>query len=117
MSVTVAEPTQDTERTTLIQVGPLRLGLALLIALCLPLVFFADAQPEGWRVIPVYVGPVLAVIFIWLLLLDMLMSRVLMSEQPPEKRVRYRLAMKLDAALLAAIFLFWGPFFYGLLSG
>ncbi len=98
------------------QVGPLRLGLAVLIVLCLPLAFFTDAEASGWRIIPVYVGPVLAVIFVWLLLLDLLMSRVLMSEQPPEAQARYKMAMRLDAGLLAALLLFWGPFFYAVLK-
>lgn len=99
------------------RVGPLRVGLAVLVVLCLPLVFFANAEPVGWRIIPVYVAPTLVVILIWLLLFDLLMSRVLMSEKPPEARGQYRLALRLDGALLFALLAFWGPFFYALLEG
>lgn len=99
------------------RIGPLRLGLAVFVVLCLPQVFLANAEPAGWWIIPVYVAPVLVVILLWLLLFDLLMSRVLMSEKPPETRGQYRLAMRLDGALLFALLVFWGPFFYALLNG
>lgn len=79
--------------------------------------FFADVEPSGWRIFPVYVAPVLVVILIWVLLFDLLMSRVLMGEKSPQARLPYKMVMRLDGALLLAILLFWGPFYYGLLNG
>jgi len=97
--------------------GLLRTGLAIFILACLPLAFFADGEPTGWSIVPVYVAPVMVVIFIWLLLFDMLMSRILAGEKPPEGQARLHLALKLDAVLLVALLAFWGPFFYSLVRG
>jgi len=101
----------------LARLGPLRTVLALFVFACLPLVFFADGEPVGWYIVPVYVAPVMVVIFIWLLLFDMLMSRVLAGEKPPQEQARLYFALRLDAALLVALLAFWGPFFYSLVRG
>ena len=110
-------PPARTPSQLISRLGPLRLGLAVLVALCLPMAFFANVEPSGWRVIPVYVAPVLVVILIWVLLLDLLMSRVLMAEKPPQARQPYQMVMRLDGALLVALLVFWGPFYYGLVNG
>ncbi len=109
---------QDTVLSgSLAGVGPLRIGLSVLVLSCLPLVFFAQGGHEGWRVIPVQIAPVLVVIFIWLLLFDILMTRIMLADKPPAEQPRYRRAFRLDLSLLFALLLFWGPFYYGLLSG
>lgn len=104
-------------RGLLARLGPLRTGLAVFVLACLPLAFFAGQEPTGWYILPVYVAPVMVVIFVWLLLFDMLMSRVLAGEKPPEEQARLHLALRLDAALLVALLVFWAPFFYSLVSG
>ncbi len=101
----------------LASVGPLRIGLSVLVLSCLPMAFFAQGGHEGWRVIPVHIAPVLVVILIWLLLFDIMMTRILLADKPPAERPRYRRAFRLDMSLLFALLLFWGPFYYGLLSG
>ena len=101
----------------LVQVGPLRVGQALFVVVLLPLVFLAGKGYHGWAAIPSYVAPVLVIILVWLLLLDLLMSRLFMGEKQGAERTRYRRVLTLDAALLAALVLFWGPWFVSLLSG
>ncbi len=109
---------QDLSRTGILtSVGPLRIGLSVLVLSCLPLAFFARGGHEGWRVIPVQIAPVLVVILIWLLLFDILMTRIMLADKPPAERPRYRRAFRLDVLLLIALLLFWGPFYYGLLRG
>ena len=98
-------------------IGPLRLALSVFVLSCLPMAFFAQGGGEGWRVIPVHIAPVLVVIFIWLLLFDMLMTRIMLADKPPAEHPRYRLAFRVDVSLLLALLLFWGPFFYSLFQG
>ena len=117
---TMAEDKQQQETLSsgfLGRIGPHRSALLILVLGCLPLAFFAYGDHDGWRVVPVYIAPVLVVIFIWLLLFDMLMNRVMIADKPPAERPRYRLAFRLDIALLLAIVLFWGPFYYAMLKG
>ncbi len=101
----------------LARIGPLRIALSVFVVACLPLALFTQEGHEGWRVIPVYIAPVMVIIFIWLLLFDMLMTRIMLAGKPPEEHPRYRTAFRLDVSLLLALLLFWGPFYYGLLSG
>ncbi len=112
------QPHQDTAPSGfLASVGPLRIGLSVLVLSCLPLAFFAQGGHEGWRVIPVHIAPVLVIILIWLLLFDILMTRIMLADKPPAERPRYRRAFRLDVSLLFALLLFWGPFYYLLLRG
>ncbi len=109
---------QNTSRTGFMtSVGPLRVGLSVFVLSCLPMAFFAKGGHEGWRVIPVQIAPVMVVIFIWLLLFDILMTRVMLADKPPAEHPRYRRAFLLDVSLLIALLLFWGPFYYGLMRG
>lgn len=98
------------------QVGVLRLAMGILVLLCLPFVFYPGEDDSGWRVIPVHVMPVLALMLIWVLLFDVLISRVFMEGKEGWERNRYRTVIKFDAFLLAMLFLFWGPFFINLLA-
>jgi hypothetical protein len=79
------------------------------------MVFLATGDAQGWRAIPSYVAPVLVVLIVWGLLFDMLMARVLMSEQQGLARDRYKAVLLVDAILLAALLLFWMPFYVALL--
>ena len=101
----------------LASIGPLRIGLSVLVLSCLPFAFFTQSGHEGWRIIPVHIAPVLVIIYVWLLLFDILMTRVMLADKPPAERPRYRRAFRLDVSLLIALLLFWGPFYYALLRG
>jgi len=97
------------------QVGPLRMAVATLVFICLPFAFYPGDDEAGWRVIPVYVIPVMALMLIWVLPFDMLMSRVFMGDKEGDERDRYKIVIKFDAFLLVMLFLFWAPFFLNLL--
>ena len=96
--------------------GALRVFLATSVLVCLPMVFFATGEMQGWRAVPSYVAPALVVLIVWGLLFDMLMARVLMGEQQGRARDRYKTILLVDAVLLVAILSFWGPFYVALLS-
>ena len=97
-------------------VGGLRLTLLALAALCLPMVLFADMEPEGIGILTAYIIPAVVVLFFFVLMLDALMNRVFMIEQPPEVQSVRRLRMWLDLATGGAILLIWGSYFRTLLQ-
>jgi hypothetical protein len=80
------------------------------------MVFFATGETKGWAALPSYVVPVLVILLVWILLFDMLMARVLMSEQQGQPRERHKTILLVDAILLGALLLFWGPFYVFLLA-
>ncbi|NLO80439.1 MAG: hypothetical protein GX093_09080 [Xanthomonadaceae bacterium] len=96
----------------LLEIGPLRLALGLS---ALVLAVFAPApgietRLEGWGLIATGVLPALGPIVFFALLLDMLMSRVLMSDTDAAGRRRYRTAMLFDGAMALVLLLAWLPF-------
>ncbi len=99
------------------RVGILRVAMGLLVLLTLPFVFYWGEDASGWRTISVYVVPVIALMLMWILPFDMLMSRVFMGEKHGSERACYKTVIVFDAILLAMLFLFWTPFFVKLLSG
>ena len=94
--------------------GAMRLMLLALVVLSLPLAAFADAEPIGFGVISAYIGPALAVLFIFVLLLDALMSRVFAIDAVADAQLPFRTRIRADLLAVLAICLAWGPFFYGL---
>jgi hypothetical protein len=92
------------------------MAVAILVLICLPFAFYPGDDASGWRVIPVYVIPVMALMLIWVLPFDMLMSRVFMGDKEGEERDRYKTVIKFDVFLLVMLFLFWAPFFLNLLT-
>lgn len=97
------------------RIGGMRLTLVALSLLSLPLVVFADMQPHGIGVLTAYVIPALVVIFFFVLLLDALMNRVFMIEQPDAVRSLKRTRMRLDLLAAAGLLLVWGSYFRTLL--
>ena len=101
---------------TLQRIGGMRLALVLVAFASLPMVFFADMEPEGIGVMTAYVIPSIVVIFFFVLMLDALMNRVFMIEQPHEVRSVRRTRMWLDLLTGGAILLVWGTYFRTLLG-
>jgi len=97
-------------------IGGLRLTLILLSLACLPLVLFADMQPHGIGVMTAYIVPALVVLFFFVLMLDALMNRVFMIDQPSEVQAVKRLRMWLDLATGLALLVVWGTYFRSLLQ-
>lgn len=98
------------------QIGGMRLALIGFAVFSLPLVFFADMEPEGIGVLTAYVVPSLVVIFFFVLMLDALMNRVFMIEQPPGIQATRRKRMWLDLAAGGAILIVWGTYFRTLMD-
>jgi hypothetical protein len=93
------------------ELGGLRLTLIGLSLLSLPMVFFADMQPEGIGVLTAYVIPSVVVLFFFVLMLDALMNRVFMIEQPDEVRRIKRLRMWWDLGTGLLLLAVWGGYF------
>ena len=99
------------------KVGYLRLLLAAMVVFCLLMVFFRGGDDAGWYVIPAHVAPALVILTIWVLLFDMLMSSIIMSQKHGQERLRYRHLLLWDGFLIVALLAFWGPFFASFLAG
>jgi hypothetical protein len=98
------------------RLGGLRLTLILFALATLPLVLFADAAPQGIGVFTAYVVPSLVVLFFFVLMLDGLMNRVFMIEQPPDVRALRRLRMWASLTTGVALLVVWGSYFRRLLA-
>ena len=97
-------------------VGAMRLTLIGAALLSLPMVLFADMQPSGIGVMTAYIIPAVVVLLFFVLMLDALMNRVFMIEQPPEVQSLKRMRMWLDLATGGALLLIWGAYFRTLLK-
>ena len=62
------------------------------------------------------VAPPLAVMMVFVVPLDMLMSRIYMTDKRGAERARYRRILVAEAAALAVLVAAWVPFFLGLLA-
>ncbi|MGB5570898.1 MAG: hypothetical protein WBM59_05975 [Sedimenticolaceae bacterium] len=98
------------------EIGILRLVLVTLSLMSLPMVLFADTQPQGVGVLTAYIIPALVVLFFFVLMLDALMNRVFMIEQPPEVQMIRRQRMWLDLVAGVGILIVWGSYFRSLLK-
>ena len=98
------------------KIGGMRLTLVGLSLLSLPMVLFADMDPAGIGVMTAYIIPSLVVLFFFVLMLDALMNRVFMIEQPPREQAPRRLRMWLDLAAAGGLLLVWGTYFRTLLQ-
>lgn len=98
--------------------GPVRLLLvALTVTLVVAAPFAEPAQAYGGVALLVNeVAPALAVIDLFLLLLDLVMSRVLAGSDAAA-RARLRLIQRTDALLLVALVAAWGPFAWHITRG
>lgn len=97
-------------------IGGLRLILVSLALASLPMVVFADMEPEGIGVMTAYIIPSVVVLFFFVLMLDALMNRVFMIDQPAEVQTIKRRRMWLDLIAGGGVLLVWGNYFRTLLE-
>lgn len=110
-------PTQNARTSFARRIGALRIILGLVVVLCLPMAFFSSTDPVGWETIPSYVVPGLVVCIAWGLPFDILMSRIfLLGSDATGYRQRHRSIVMFDLGMLAALLIFWGPFFLSILK-
>ena len=95
------------------ELGPLRLMLALLVLLVVLLApaSFGEMRLDWPMVMPTVVAPAVAPILFFVLMLDMLMTRVLMSSADAPGRARLRRAFWFDLGVTVLLVAAWGPFF------
>ena len=112
MHMKEVENTGNTDEVTVFkQVGPLRLLLAAIVVFCLLMIFAPDGKESAWYVLSKHVAPALVILTVWVLLFDIMMSSVFMSQNQGQERLRHRNILLWDGFLVAALFVFWGPFF------
>ena len=98
------------------EIGGMRLVLLGVSFLSLPMVLFADMEPRGVGVLTAYIIPALVVLFFFVVMLDALMNRVFMIDQPPEVQGIRRQRMWLDLIAGLGLLVVWGSYFRTLLQ-
>lgn len=93
--------------------GPLRLMLALLVLLVILMAPAALGETRlDWPfVLPTVIAPAVAPILFFVLMLDVLMTRVWMSGAEEAARARLRRALRFDLVVTAVLVAAWTPFF------
>lgn len=129
-------------RERIVELGALRSALLAAIAVLVASAPFASFGPDGFDGIDVsravgveggdpgsreinlslgllwttLVAPPLAVMMAFVVPLDMLMSRIYMTDKRGTERARYRRILAVEALALAVLVAAWAPFFVALLS-
>ncbi len=75
-----------------------------------------EARISGFALLTSVVAPAFYVIMLFVLPLDITMSRVFMSETQGAERARYRFIIRIEVALFALMLLTWLPFIVKLLK-
>lgn len=105
--------------TTLFRrLGILRSALAVTaVALIVTAPFSGGAvQFEGWALWPTLVAPTLMVILAFVLPLDLMMTRVFMSDVDAGEHARLRFVLRVETVLFVVLLLAWFPFLLSLLE-
>jgi len=94
-------------------VGPLRLVLLVLATCAIALAPFSGGEVQYTfpEVITTLVAPPFAVMMVFILGLDMLMSWVFMAGREVADKRRLRAVIMLEIVALAALIAVWAPFF------
>jgi len=66
---------------------------------------------HDWRVLPSAVAPAVMMVLVFVLLLDIIMSRVFMADANPHERSRLAFAILVETIVLVAMVAAWTPFF------
>jgi len=100
------------------QVGFLRAVMMLATLLLIFLSPFAGGhiQTSGWPLVTTLLAPVCFAIFVFVLCLDMLMTRVFMSDRSDTDRRRFIMIIRSEALLLGLLLLSWAPFVWELMQ-
>ena len=98
------------------QFGALRLMLAAVTLLAALFVQKPGAAPVyfGWAFGPTVLAPVMTPLILMVLLLDVLMSRVMMTDTRGRERIRLRNIMVTEALLAAGLTAVWLPYYLAL---
>ena len=99
------------------RIGFLRATLMLTTVLLIFLAPFAGGhiQTSGWPMVTTLLAPVFFAMFIFVLCLDILMTRVFMLGCSDAERQRLRMIFRSEALLLLILLASWAPFVLTLL--
>lgn len=107
--------TQSTEGTSTFTA--LRIGLYILVLICIALSPFATVEPTGpGTIILAYVNPAMAVIYLFVLGLDTMMTRIFLAEKPPHIAAGLKRVIYVNILAIVFLILFWYPMFRFLLE-
>ena len=98
--------------------GELRIMLLCTTLLSLSMIPFTDTtvRMDGWGLLPDVLAPVISFILLFILFLDMLMSRVFMIEADNEKRQRFSRIFWLELIQVVLLISLWSPYYIAVLS-
>jgi len=99
-------------------IGELRVVMLFTTLLSLSAIPFTntDVRMDGWGLFPDVLVPVVSFILVFVLLLDMLMSRVYMIDADEEKRLRFKNIFLLELVQVMLLIGLWTPYFISVLS-
>lgn len=96
------------------KLGVLRTLLAIVILwFVVSAPFAGEIVYSGWSIVPTLLVPVLVPIVFFVLPMDIIMSRIIMSDG--EARARLKAVILTDVVLLVVLFVAWLPYFARLL--
>ena len=100
------------------RIGELRIMLLCTTLLSLSMIPFTntDVRMDGWGLLPDVLAPVVSFILLFILFLDMLMSRVFMIEADEEKRQRFSRIFWLELTQVVLLISLWSSYFIAVLS-
>ena len=105
-------------KTLIARIGLLRsslLAIIVLLIIAAPFALLSDGS-GGWGFAVGVIAPVFFVVMLFVLPLDMVMTRVFMLEKHGEERRRFEFIMRIELALFAALAASWTPFVWHLLE-
>jgi hypothetical protein len=82
---------------------------AVFIMLVAPLAY-GGVHLHDWRLLPTVVAPAVMMVLVFVILLDMLMSRVFMADAGEQERTRLSTAIRIEAVVLLSLIAAWSPF-------
>ncbi len=107
-------------RTSVIAtLGPLRSLMLLAAAAASVGAFFAhggEYDPMSWAIVPNAIAPTVAGTLLFLMPLEMLMTRVFMSEMEGAARGRLQRILRIEAVAYVVLLATWVPFVWSLLT-
>jgi hypothetical protein len=71
---------------------------------------------QGWGMFPDVLAPVLSIILVFVIMLDVLMSRIYMSEQADDIKQRYRIIIRTELLSVLLMFVVWAPYLVRILG-
>ncbi len=98
------------------RIGWLRAGMLALSILSLPCAFIREVESTFWSVLIVHTAPGFAFLMIWSIPFDVVLAKVFMADKSEAEQADYRLAIKADWVVWAAMVLAWGWFLASVLE-